>query len=80
MHIDLEKGDKINHARVVMKFYRFSDTPMVGLEPSQHTDEGHLIREMAQIGWTHYFTANSTGWLWFQKANGEGTKPRVVKS
>jgi len=80
MKADLEKGDKVNHARVVKRYYSSLGTETAVLEPSQHTDEDHLIREMAQIGWTYHFTRDSMGRLWFRDADNWNMEPGAGNS
>jgi len=68
MHIDVSKGDQIQHARVVRRYYSGLGVETAVLELGQHTDEDHLIKEMTQMGWTHDFTRDSTGQAFFRDA------------
>jgi len=80
MHIDLDEGDTVQRARVVKRYISGLSVETAVLEPSHHTDEDHLIKEMAQIGWTYHFTRDSTGRLWFRDADNWSMEPGAGNS
>lgn len=67
--IDLEKGDKVQTARVVKRYINSHGIHTAVLEVPRHRDEQTLINEMAQMGWAMDFKRDSVDKMWFRKAD-----------
>jgi hypothetical protein len=68
--IDLEESDTVQKARVAKRYISgLGGTETAVLEVPRHGDEGRVIREMAQMGWTYHFTRDAVDKMWFRKAD-----------
>lgn len=80
MNQDLDEGDKVNDATVAKRYFSGLGCEAVVLEPGDYTDEDHLIREMAQLGWTYHFTRDFTGRMFFKDADNWNMEPGAGNS
>jgi hypothetical protein len=80
MESDLTEGDTVQRARVVKRYMSGLGAETAVLEPGRHTDEDHLIKEMAQLGWVYHFTRDATGKVFFRDEENWNMEPGAGNS